>query len=587
MSVRWLLLAALAVLTAGALSPAWTQDLEQLVDESEAEEAELRRGRGADVVESGPEAFTGRIRLPKGEEVEELRISQDREIDAATYVVGPGDVLQLYVWGEFDQTIRVNVNPEGYALVPTIGSFHVSERTLAEVKEEIIGAAHTDKYPGVDIDVTLESMRFFTVYLTGAVLTEGSHVVNPITRISDLIELAGGFLDELQGTVEETVAGKTVTKSQQLTPNPTARRSIEVLHLDGTTDTADLAMFLATGDVTYNPYLRMGDIIRVEYRTHAVYAYGSVNKQGAQEFRPGDTVADLMRLAGGVSGSSPLEIAEIWRFVGSTDSSIVIPLLPGGSLLDRGIPDAMASTPLQPKDMLFVRQRSDWQETPTVQIYGEVKYRGRYRITEGVSRISDLVAEAGGITASASLRDARLIRARFRTQADPELARLRTVQAVGGLADMSPEERAYLKTKGREQRGRAVVDFQRLFAVGDESQDILLEGGDVIFIPEVRVTVSLSGQLRNPGLIRYEEGQRAEWYIREAGGYGFNAHKRGARLIRARTGQRENLRSDLTIDPGDEIWVPEKEYRDWWGFVQDTVRTTAEALTLLVLIRTL
>jgi len=198
-----------------------------------------------------------------------------------------------------------------------------------------------------------------------------------------------------------------------------------------------------------------------------------------------------------------------------------------------------------------------------------------------------LVAVAGGITPNASLRDARLIRAKFRTLEDPELARLRAVQAVGGLADMSPEERAYLKTKGREERGRAVVDFQRLFEEGDESQDILLEGGDVIFIPQTRRTVSLSGQLRNPGLIHYEEGQRAEWYIQEAGGYAFNAHKRGARLIRARSGQREDLHANLTIKPGDEIWVPEKQYRDWWGFVQDTVRTTAEALTLLVLIRTL
>jgi len=345
MSLRRLLrLAAGLTLAVGAWSPAWAQDLEQLVDESEREEAELRRVRGADILETGPEAFTGRVRLPRGEQVEKLRISQDREIDAANYIVGPGDALQLYVWGEFDQTIRVNVNPEGYALFPTIGSFHVSEKSLAEVKEEIIAAAHRDKYPGVDIDVTLESMRFFTVYLTGAVLTEGAHTVSPITRVSDLIDLAGGFLDELQGTVEETVAGKTVTKAQQLTPNPTARRSIGIRHLDGSMVTADLAMFLATGDVTHNPYLRMGDIIRVEYRTHAVYAYGSVNEQGAQEYRPGDTVADLLRLAGGVSGSAPLEVAEIWRFVGNTDSTTVIPLLPDRLLLGHDVTDAIGAT---------------------------------------------------------------------------------------------------------------------------------------------------------------------------------------------------------------------------------------------------
>lgn len=584
---RLLRLAALAALASGAWSPVSSQDLEQLVDESEAEETELRRTSGANVLDTGPESFTGRIRLPAGEDVQKLRISQDREIDAATYIVGPGDALQLYVWGEFDQTIRVNVNPEGHALVPTIGAFYVSQRTLAEVRDEIIAAAHRDKYPGVSIDVTLESMRLFTVYLTGAVLTEGSHTVSPITRVSDLIGMSGGFLDELQGTVEETVAGKKVTKAQQLTPQPTARRSIEIQHLDGSVGTADLAMFLATGDVTLNPYLRMGDIVRVEYRTHTIHAYGGVNEPGAQEYRRGDTVADLLRLAGGISGSSPLEGVEIWRFIDSADSATVIPLLSDRIMPNDDRMDAIGAFPLQPEDMLFLRQRSDWQKTPTVHIHGEVMYRGRYRIREGETRISDLITKAGGVTPNASLSDARLVRAKFRTLEDPELVRLKAVQEVGGLADMSPEERAYLKTKGREQRGRVVVDLVRLLVEGDESQDILLEGGDVIFIPEARRTVSLSGQLHNPGLIRYEEGRPAKWYIQEAGGYAYSAHKRGARVIRARSGQREDLQPDLAINPGDEIWVPEKQYRDWWGFVQGTVRTTAEALTLVILIRTL
>jgi hypothetical protein len=68
-------------------------------------------------------------------------------------------------------------------------------------------------------------------------------------------------------------------------------------------------------------------------------------------------------------------------------------------------------------------------------------------------------------------------------------------------------------------------------------------------------------------------------------GFGFNAHKSGMRLIRARTGQREKFDKNLLVEPGDETWVPEKEYRDWWALMTETIRSTAEALTLILLVR--
>ena len=150
---------------------------------------------------------------------------------------------------------------------------------------------------------------------------------------------------------------------------------------------------------------------------------------------------------------------------------------------------------------------------------------------------------------------------------------------------MTPEDRAYLKTKGREERGRAAVDFERLYLEDDETQNLLLEGGDVVFIPTARHTISISGQLRKPGLVDFEEGRRVNYYLEKAGGYSYGANKGGARLIRARSGMRERLKGDLIVEAGDEIWVPEKEYRNWWAFFQGTMRTVAETLTLVVLIR--
>ncbi len=586
MRYRNCLIACLAALGSWAAASG-AQDLEELVDETERQEEEMRRIPGTETPGLLTDGGDGRVLLPEGDEVQRLRIAQDRQIDPETYIVGPGDVIQLYIWGEFDQDIRFEVNPEGLALVPTIGAFQVSGRSLADVKAEIISAASSEKYPGVEITLSLQSMRFFTAYITGAVLRgEGAYVVTPVTRVSDLLELAGGFLDDFQGTEkDETGGGQRVTRLFDLTNQPTARRSVRVAHADGTADEIDLDMFIATGDISHNPYIRMGDIVHVEFSRHRVFAYGAVNEQGDKEYREGDTVADLMRLARGVAGSAPLARVEIWRFVADTDSTIVLPLIEQETGDIKTTIEDIADVPLQPEDMLFVRTRSDWRMTPTAFAHGQMVYTGRYRITRGVTTLTEFVIRAGGFTENANLAEARVIRAKHRAIPDPELSRLRGTVAVGGLADLTPEERAYLKSKQRETRGRLSLDFERLFLEGDETQDIFLEGGDVIFVPEKRLTVSMSGQLQKPGLVTFEAGRRAGYYLAQAGGYGFDADKSGARLIRARTSQRKKFDRNLIVEAGDEIWVPEKEYRDWWAFVQGTIRSTAEALTLILLVR--
>ncbi|MSR84282.1 MAG: hypothetical protein EXS58_15390 [Candidatus Latescibacteria bacterium] len=580
------LLAALGLLVASAL-PLLAQsqsELEDLVEQGQAEEEKLLQLPGADMGGLGKEALSARNRLPKGEEVERLHISQDQQVDPATYVVGPGDVFELYIWGEWNRSYLVQVDPEGNAIVPAVGSFPVSSQKLAQVKEQILGRTRK-KYPRVEITLTLTSMRYFTVYLTGAVVDEGSFVAHPNTRVSDVIERSGGFLDDLKGNIEETVAGRKTTRTTQIQPQPTGRRSIQLIHRDGTQEMADLQLYRATGEVHFNPYVQMGDVIRVQYRQQDIFVYGSVNKEGVQEFRPGDTVGTLLSLAGGVSGDAPLEVAEVWRFRPDGRTSDIIPLITTEDVARQVRAADISGVPLQPKDMLFIRSRSDWQQTPTVYVQGEVKYRGRYRIVQGQTRLREILGQAGGFTERASLPEARLLRAKARAVKDPEYQRLLLLQAVSGLADMTPEDKAYLKTKGREEKGRLAVDFRRLFDQGDESQNVPLEGGDVVFIPERRHTVSLSGQVKKPGLVDFVEGRRASYYLDQAGGFSWSANKGGARLIRARTGEREQIDKNFLVEAGDEIWVPEKEYRNWWAFTAATMRTVAESLTLILLVR--
>ncbi len=578
------------VLTLGILGTAGSaeaqeEELQNLVEESQQQQEDLEQIPGGDLPGLGQDLVSGKVRLPSGEDVEKLRISQDREIDPDTYVVGPGDVMQLYVWGEFDLSYMLQIDPEGYIIIPTVGAFDVSGLTLTEAKGYIYDAAR-GKYPGVDVTINLASMRFFTAYVTGAVLKEGSFTIHPATRVSDLIERAGGYTDELRGTTfQDEVGGAKVTRVRQIVNQATARRSIQLIHQDNTVEMVDLGMFLATGDVKYNPYVRMGDVVKVTFLDRTMFVFGAVNQPGQHEFREGDTIENLVNLAQGVRQDAPLIRAELWRFKSGTEEAEVIELGSNEEGKSGFTYEDIRHVKLQSNDMVFIRSRSLWQQMPTTLVYGEVKYRGRYRIIPGVTRLKDVVAMAGGLSEDASLIGAKVVRTKMRSKVDPELERLRSLRRVTGLAGLDGEDKAYLKTKAREQKGRASVDFERLFIDNDEDQNIFLESGDVIYIPAKRRTISVSGQMKKPGLIDYKPGLSVRHYMEKAGGYTYEADKSGARLIRARTGAREELDLKLIVGPGDEIWVPQRERVNYWAFFQSTMRTVAETLTLVVLVR--
>ena len=222
-----------------------------------------------------------------------------------------------------------------------------------------------------------------------------------------------------------------------------------------------------------------------------------------------------MNLAKGVRLDAPLIRAELWRFKEGTEEDEVI-LLGSNEPGEAGfVYDDIRGVELKANDMVFIRARAQWQLMPTVMVLGEVRYRGRYRVVPGVSRIKDAVAMAGGLTDQASLVGSKVIRTKMRTQIDPELDRLQTLARVTGMADMSREDRAYLRTKGREEKGRASVDFERLFRENDEEQNIFLESGDVIYIPPRRRTVSVSGEVKKPGLIDFLPGNDVAYYMEE------------------------------------------------------------------------
>ena len=310
-------------------------------------------------------------------------------------------------------------------------------------------------------------------------------------------------------------------------------------------------------------------MIFVPFQKTEVYVEGAVERPGRFEFVPGDDLGTLIEIAGGMTRDARTDTLELQRFVDDLlTERIVVAADSAGFAL-----------PLQDGDQVLVRHRAEYRPVRTVTVRGEVRFPGPYGIVEGVDRVQDVIRAAGGITTGGSLPQARLIRTEGAEEIDLEYERLKSIP----VQDMSETEYAYFKSRSRETKGTVVVDFERLVA-GDDAQNVLLRPGDVIDVPQRRETVTVSGRVTYPGMITYAAGQRAAYYIAQAGGFSSQADRGETKVIQARTGEWASVNEAGVIVPGDEIWVPERPERNWWALTKDLVGFTASVAAIYLVI---
>ncbi|MCD6170708.1 MAG: SLBB domain-containing protein [Candidatus Latescibacteria bacterium] len=547
-----------AVVVLMVCSPGVSQTLDELLGRSKKGREEVKGPKitPLGVAEEEEPTIPVGIPVPK---VPEEKTAFDKEIDPAEYTIGPGDEFTIYLWGQLDTPQILAVNPEGKLLVPYVGPIAVCGMTLAGAKERIVQRVK-ERYPNVDVSVELSNLRKFRLFVAGRVGAPGSYTAFATDRAFDVIERAKGLA------------------------SGASRRNIRIYRRDGEVLTVDLERFLRLGDLKANPHVKMGDVLYIPFRRESVAILGPVNAPGEYEFKPGEGLKELLELAGGLRSDAQLTGVEVIRFEedGKTRKCITIDL--------RQILGAKENPgeqfPLQPDDQIFIRPIPQWHLKRLVRIDGEVKYPGLYVIEEGKTTLSQIIEKAGGFTKDALLDKAEVVRWEASRTPDPEFERLKAMAAVqGGLQEMTPQEYEYFKVKSRERRGTMSVDFRKLFVEGDLSEDIVLKHGDFIRIPRKWETVTVSGQVKRPGLLPYEAGKGPGFYIEQAGGYSWNANKRGTRVIKGKTGLWLKPEKIEHLEPGDAIFVPENPRRDWWQLARDTSTILGQLATFIIVAR--
>ncbi len=496
----------------------------------------------------------------------------DSPIDPENYRLGPGDDLTIFIWGNVQAQYDLTITPEGNVLLPTIGPVSVAGLSLSEAKR-LLENELLQRYRNVQAVTDLTGLRKFRVYVGGAVKSPGVVAANAVTRVSEIIALAGGFIGE------ESPAGLMSGEQYRGYPPPgvASHRNILVTHLDGRTDTADVLRFEIFGDLRYNFTLADGDRVFVPLREKKINLYGifgGVRNPGFYEYSPRDSLKDLIMLGHGLSLDADSSSSEIVRFNADavTTSSIKVPL---GRILKGELPDLH----LKPDDRVFIGIKREFHDKQMVLILGQVKSPGFYSIVPESTYLSQVIRLAGGFTELASLAEAEMTRYTSEEVKDREFERLKSMQ----VEDMTELEYEYYKMKARQKPGRVSVNFTELFRSG--RGDIKLRDGDFIVIPKISEVVNVSGEVANPGLLSYSPNRNYLDYIELAGGFSFRAKKSQVKIIKGVTGEWQKASKKSKLDPGDTILVPEKKKVNYIGTIKDVLVFAGNLATVYLVVK--
>ena len=365
----------------------------------------------------------------------------------ASYVVGPGDFVTIDVYGGTQKSQKLEVSPDGIVVVDGFGPIHLAglsvEAANAKIKEQL-----GQRYSSSKIQLSVAQTRTITVNVMGEVAAPGTYTLSAFASVFHALYMAGGVNGV--GTLRNI---KVYRNGRQLT-------------------VVDVYDYILNGRLTGNIRLSDNDVIVVGPYDCIVDISGNVKRPMAYEMKKNESVATLLKYAGGFSNKAYKEAVRLNRTAGSHYSAYSV------SEFD------MANFRLMDGDSVTVDSILDRYEN-TVNIRGAVFHAGMYDL-DGSPTVRSLIERAGGLTEEAFSAHAVLYR-------------------------MKPD------------RTRRVISVDVDGLMAGTVADIPLESEDDLYIPYrletmSKRTLTIHGEVQFPGTYEFADDETIEDLILQAGG---------------------------------------------------------------------
>lgn len=468
------------------------------------------------------------------------------------YRLNPGDQLLIGLTGSVQASdLRITVDNEGRIFLPRIGAILVGGVRYADLHATIERQV-ARQYRGFTLEVTVARLHGVTVYVTGFARQPGAYTVGSLSTLVNAVLAAGG-----------PSAGGSF-------------RSIQLRRGGRLLSDFDLYDLLLKGDKSGDKVLQNGDVIYVAPAGEQVAVIGSVNHEAIFEVGPSETVQDAILYAGGVStvadGTRLMVLdslgteSQAWEQVSASEAALR--KARRGDVI-RVLSNAGIARPIQ-------------QQSVLVTISGEVARPGRYYFQPG-TRLADVVAQAGGLTAEAFPYGSVITRESVKRQqrqsfdkAIQDMEFLLTAQPITSANRaqlVQPQNLALVRSivdqlRQREPTGRLVFDVP--VTAASLPADLIVENNDTIYVPPRGVTVGVFGAVPTPASFAYRSGATVRDYLASAGGVQKLGDKNEIFVVRANGTvlSRNALRARAL--PGDLIFVPiDADRGEFWARLRD------------------
>lgn len=487
------------------------------------------------------------------------------------YVLGPGDEVNVDIWGASQESITESVSPDGTITIEGIGVIKLGGLSVKQAKaklKQVIGP----RYQGSHIDLTLGQTRTITISVMGEVKVPGTYTMSAFATVYNALYMAGG-------------------------PNEIGTlRNVKVYRKGKLLSNVDVYDFLLNGKLSGDVRLQDNDVITVSPYEALVNITGKVKRPMFYEMKENESAATLLRYAGGFTGDAYTKAIRVNRKAGAgysvfnigefdmnsfklmdedsvsidstlnryqnmveirgavfrpgmyqvggeintvkalieaaagvteeaisqhavmhrikADRSLEMISLDLRAIMEGTAPDIA----LKNEDVIYIASRQERNEKKTVTISGEVAYPGVYRYAENET-IEDLIIQAGGPTEAASLTKVDV----SRRITDPNSMEAGDVIAQNFSFKLNPD-----------------------FTISDQP-DFTLQPFDEVYVrrsPDYneQQIISIEGEVQFSGNYTLSsKGQRLSEVIKMAGGLTNQAYAEGTKLLRQMTAEERDM----------------------------------------------
>ena len=364
------------------------------------------------------------------------------------YVLGPGDQVIVDVYGASQKSQQLEVSPDGVIVVEGYGPIQVSGLTVAAAQKKLRSTLGS-RYKSSSMNVSVGQTRTIMVNVMGEVKAPGTYTLSAFSTVFHALYMAGGIND--LGTL----------------------RSIKVYRQGRLISTVDVYQYILNGRLAGNVRLQENDMIIVGPYEALVNIRGHIKRPMIYEMRPTESVAQVIKYAGGFSSDAFKKSVRLVRKSGERYSVHTIEEFD------------MSGFKVADGDSIGVDAMVERFEN-MVEVKGAVFRPGQYELGKQISSVRALVEAAGGLTEEAFTGRAVL----YRMKQDRTLE-TQSLDLGGILAGAVP--------------------------------DMPLRNEDMLIIATLTERsseriVTITGEVFNPGTYPYSERETVEDLILRAGG---------------------------------------------------------------------